>query len=85
MLLPVTRATRRAGRYTIIWDGLDEGGAPVPPGEYTISLEVAREHGTHAVKSVVLRCAADAVEAVIQGSTEFEDAPVKFGPILVTP
>ena len=29
--------------------GLDESGAPVPPGEYTICLEVAREHGTHQI------------------------------------
>ena len=84
-LLPVTRATRRAGRYTIIWDGLDESGTAVMPGEYTIFLEVAREHGTHAVKSVALRCETNPAEAVISGSTEFEDAPVKFGPVIESP
>lgn len=43
----VSSATRPAGRYTVKWDGKDRQGRLVPPGTYTVGIEVAREHGTH--------------------------------------
>lgn len=41
----VSSATRSPGKYTLRWDGLDDKGAPVKPGKYTILIEAAREHG----------------------------------------
>ncbi|MDB6053183.1 MAG: apbE 3 [Verrucomicrobiales bacterium] len=83
--IPVTRATRSAGNYSIVWDGTDNVGHIVPKGLYTLYLEVAREHGTHATKSVSLQCASAPSEAVIPASTEFDDSPVKFGPAPESP
>lgn len=77
----VTRATRQAGRYTVIWDGTDNQGRPVDRGDYTISLEVAREHGGHGVKSATIHCGSEAVSTVIPGTGEFGDCPLKFGPL----
>ncbi|MGB0893742.1 MAG: DUF2271 domain-containing protein [Parashewanella sp.] len=41
----VTSATRPAGKYRFIWDGKDDKGNLLPQGEYTLHVEVVREHG----------------------------------------
>lgn len=47
ILRTVSSATRSPGRYTLKWDGKDDEGKFVKPGDYTICIEVAREHGTY--------------------------------------
>ena len=41
----VTSATRPAGEYKFVWDGLNDKGQPVEQGNYTFYVEVVREHG----------------------------------------
>lgn len=41
----VTGATRKPGQYTFTWDGKNAAGKPVPPGEYFLNFEAAREEG----------------------------------------
>ena len=41
----VTSATRPAGEYRFVWDGLDDAGNRVEQGDYTFYVEVVREHG----------------------------------------
>jgi len=48
-------ATRKAGSYQLSWDGRDEQGKPVPPGDYVLHLEIAREHGEHEKLSLPLQ------------------------------
>jgi len=48
-------ATRKAGSYQLAWDGRDEQGRPVPPGDYLLQLEIAREHGEHEKLSLPLK------------------------------
>jgi len=48
-------ATRKAGSYQLAWDGRDDQGKPVPPGEYLLHLEIAREHGEHEKFSLPLQ------------------------------
>lgn len=43
----VSSATRSAGQYKLVWDGLDDKGKAVPSGTYTVYIEAAREHGTY--------------------------------------
>jgi thiamine biosynthesis lipoprotein ApbE len=43
----VSSATRAPGKYTFKWDLKDEQGKPVKPGNYTVCIEAAREHGTY--------------------------------------
>jgi FAD:protein FMN transferase len=49
ILRTVSSATRSPGRYTLKWDGKDDEGNFVKSGEYTIYIEVAREHGTYQI------------------------------------
>lgn len=48
----VTRPTRLPGSYTLAWDGRDDQGYVMPPGEYRIMLEASREHGDHDYLSI---------------------------------
>jgi thiamine biosynthesis lipoprotein len=41
----ISGATRKSGRYQLSWDGRDQDGKPLQPGQYTLVLEAAREHG----------------------------------------
>ncbi|QDT11571.1 DUF2271 domain-containing protein [Planctomycetes bacterium K23_9] len=40
-------ATRSPGKYKFAWDGTDNDGKVLPPGEYMFYVESAREHGTY--------------------------------------
>ena len=76
----VTRATRSAGQHRIVWDGMDDQGAPLPPGTYTLVLEVNREHGTYSMQSGKIECGKMRTKGVIAGSTEFDESPIAYGP-----
>ena len=41
----ISEATRQPGSHAVTWDGTDNGGLPLPPGDYVLCLEAAREHG----------------------------------------
>ncbi len=43
----VSEATRKPGKYSTVWKGQDNRGKLVAPGEYTVYIESAREHGTY--------------------------------------
>ena len=45
----ITSATRTPGKYAIKWDGKDDKGEFVKTGNYTINIEVVREHGTYQI------------------------------------
>ncbi|CAH1587276.1 MULTISPECIES: DUF2271 domain-containing protein [unclassified Vibrio] len=41
----VTSATRPAGQYRFVWDGTNDDGQRLEQGNYTLHVEVVREHG----------------------------------------
>ncbi len=43
----VSGPTRLPGRYTLVWDGRDDKGNPLPQGSYFVCLETAREDGPY--------------------------------------
>ncbi len=47
LFFTMARPTRQPGKYKVIWDGKDDRGKVLPAGEYTVSIEAAREHGTY--------------------------------------
>jgi hypothetical protein len=40
-----TGATKGPGKYQLSWNGADNAGKPVAPGQYLLVVEAAREHG----------------------------------------
>jgi len=77
--LPLTRATRPDGKYTLVWDGKDDKGHPLPQGKYTVVLEINREHASHSKQTVVVNCADAPVDAVLKATSENGDSPVHYG------
>lgn len=78
--LNLTRATRPAGKYSVVWDGKDDKGNALPQGQYTVVLEINREHGSHAKQTIVLNCADSAADGVLKATTESGESPVHYGP-----
>lgn len=76
----VTRATRRAGKYSLEWNGLDQKGGIVPAGSYLFWLEVAYENGAHSSKSVAVACGSTEATAVIPQAAAFAGADIRCGP-----
>jgi hypothetical protein len=47
LLSVLSEPTHKPGQYKVVWDGTDNDGKLVEPGDYTFHLEAAREHGTY--------------------------------------
>lgn len=47
LVATVSEPTRMPGSHGVVWDGRDNAGVLVEPGEYTICVEAAREHGSY--------------------------------------
>lgn len=77
-LYTIGRPTRPAGRYTVVWDGKDDQGRPLPRGRYTLFLEAAREHGTHQLMRKRLEIADTPFTEQIPGNVEIESATVEY-------
>ena len=49
LIARVSEPTRKPGKYSVVWDGLDNDNVLVEQGEYTVHIEAAREHGTYQI------------------------------------
>jgi len=76
----VSRPTRRAGRYSAVWDGKDNAGRPVAQGRYTIHVEAVREHGGHSYQTIQVQLGAEPAEGAAAGSEELGASRVRYGP-----
>jgi len=52
----------------------------LPPGTYTVVLEVNREHGTYAIERCTIACVKATAQGKIAASAEFAEAQIVFGP-----
>jgi thiamine biosynthesis lipoprotein len=76
----ITRASRPNGLYSVVWDGLDDHGKPMPQGTYTIKVELNREHGRHATVSATLVCDDKPHIADLAASVESDASTISYGP-----
>ena len=79
-LRSVTRATRPAGRYELVWDGLDNEHKPVPLGAYRISVETNQEHGTYARQAGTIILGDKPTDITLPATTNFDRVLVHYGP-----
>lgn len=47
LVATISEPTRMPGSHGVVWDGRDDAGVLLEPGEYTLCVEAAREHGTY--------------------------------------
>ncbi len=76
----VTRATRYPGAYTLTWDGRDNRGQAVAQGDYTLFVEINREHGHHTWESATITCGDSATAAELRATAESDAGAVTYGP-----
>jgi thiamine biosynthesis lipoprotein len=76
----VTRATRRAGQYELVWQGLDDQNKPVPPGTYRITVETNQERGTYAKESGTIVIGDTPASITLPATTNFDAVSVRYGP-----
>lgn len=76
----ITRATRPAGEYAITWDGKDEFGKPVAKGDYTVVIEVNREHGRHVKETATVTCDGTAKSVKVGETAESDPSTIEYGP-----
>jgi thiamine biosynthesis lipoprotein ApbE len=74
----ISSATRGPGKYTIAWDGRDNAGKYVKAGEYTVFLEVAREHGTYSLMRQALDFNGTARQVSFPSNTEVAAASFDY-------
>ncbi len=78
MVHAMARATAPPGKYSVIWDGKDNHGKPLPGGSYTIYIEAVREHGTYQSirKPVTLPSTPFAED--LKGNVEIKSASIEY-------
>jgi thiamine biosynthesis lipoprotein len=79
-LRSVTRATRPAGKYDLVWDGLDDHGKPVPLGTYRITIETNQEGGTYAKQTGTIHVGDSPTSVTLPSTSNFDSVLVQYGP-----
>jgi thiamine biosynthesis lipoprotein len=74
------KPTRRPGRYSLVWDGLNDKGQAAPQGRYTVHIEATREHGGHGYQTFDITLGAQAASVESASVDELGPATVRYGP-----
>jgi thiamine biosynthesis lipoprotein ApbE len=74
----VSRPTRPPGKYKAIWDGKDNHGKQQPGGEYTITIEAAREHGTYQSIRKQVNLTGKPFREEMKGNVEIRSASIEY-------
>ena len=78
ILRTVSSATRSPGKYTLTWDGKDDEGKLVKSGDYTICIEVAREHGTYQILRQPMDFSGQPKQVTLPAGTEIGGATLDY-------
>ncbi len=75
----ISEATRGPGQYKAVFDGTDDAGDALPPGKYTLFIEVAREHGTYQIISHPVELGSKPVARTkLKSNAEIKSAAVEY-------
>ena len=66
------------GKYKVIWDGKDNHGKQLAGGEYTITIEAAREHGTYQSIRKQVTLADKPFTEELKGNVEIKSATIEY-------
>ncbi|MBO9674882.1 MAG: DUF2271 domain-containing protein [Sphingobacteriaceae bacterium] len=77
-LSSTSSATRGPGKYSLAWDGKDDSGKLVKAGNYTVFIEVAREHGTYQVIAKEMKFTGSAQKVELTPNTELASASLDY-------
>jgi len=74
----VSRPTRPPGKYKVIWDGKDNHGKQLSGGDYTITVEAAREHGTYQSMRKQIALSNKPFTEDLKGNVEIRSASIDY-------
>jgi FAD:protein FMN transferase len=74
----VSRPTRPPGKYKVIWDGKDNHGKQLPGGDYTLTVEAAREHGTYQSMRKQITLSNKPFTEDLKGNVEIRSASIEY-------
>jgi thiamine biosynthesis lipoprotein len=74
----IASATRWPGKYTFDWDGKDDAGKLVAPGNYTVFIEAAREHGTYQLMHQEMDFRGTPARVDLKGNAEISGASLDY-------
>lgn len=75
----ISGATRGPGKYKAVFDGKNDAGQPLPPGEYTLFIEVTREHGTYQLIRKRLTLGSEPIAKMnLPGNVEVKSAAYEY-------
>lgn len=77
----VSQATRKAGAYTLAWDGKDDEGRQVIANKYKVCIEVVREHGTYQLIQREIELLQKPIALELEGNAEVAKAKLVFGKV----
>lgn len=77
-LMSIASATRSAGNYSLIWDGKNDKGDYVSLGNYTVYIEVAREHGTYQLMKQAMKFDGKGKSQALSGNEEISGANLVY-------
>lgn len=81
LIATISSATRNAGEYKAVFDGKDDDGKILPAGQYTLLIEVAREHGTYQlIRHKVTLGEQPIAETKLKGNVEIKAASIEYRP-----
>ena len=80
LLFSASRATREPGRYSLVWNGLDEAEKPVPEGPYRMVIETNQQDGDYAKQSGTITCGPAPAKLDLRATVNFEDVHIQYGP-----
>jgi thiamine biosynthesis lipoprotein ApbE len=78
LFFTISRPTRPPGKYKLIWDGKDNNGKQLAGGDYTITVEAAREHGTYQSIRKQVSLADKAFLEDLKGNVEIRSASIEY-------
>ncbi|MDG3002625.1 DUF2271 domain-containing protein [Paludisphaera mucosa] len=76
----VAQPTRPPGEYSVAWDGKDDKGKPLKPGEYTILIEAVREQGGYGLIRKQVVVGGDPFVKELKGNDEIKSASLEYRP-----
>jgi hypothetical protein len=82
----ISRATRRLGTYSLVWDGKNDAGRPLPQGLYSLHLDINREDGPpkereiHTHSSIDIFCGDMAAANAVADKPELRGVKATYGP-----
>jgi hypothetical protein len=74
----ISSPTRRAGTYTMVWDGRSDTGEPVELGTYALGIEAVRERGTYQLIRSEFTFDAKPFAEDLEGNPEIGGARVEY-------